>query len=181
MGVAAHPHPPLRGARLGSLVGVVGGLVFVLVNAGPLPGSTAWRVAGVAAAIGVVVLSLTRPAPADAEPSRAALRTYLLSVGAMVVAVPAGSAVLRAVDQQDLVLPWVVAVVGLHFVPFAAAFTAPVFRVLGLALVAIAVAGVVAGLAGWSDAAAATGLAAGFALLVAAGAPYARTRPATPR
>lgn len=162
--------------RLGSLVGVVGGLVFVLVNAGALPGALVWRVLAVAAAVVVVALLATRPVAGAGPPSREALRTYLVSVGLMVVAIPVGAAVLGALGEERLVLPWVVVVVGAHFVPFASAFAAPVFRLLGLALVAIGAVGAVAALAGAGDAPEATGVAAGSALLAAAAAPLLRRR-----
>ena len=166
--------PPLQGAQLGSVVGVVGGLVFVLVNAGPLPASPAWRGLAVASAAAVVALLVVRPAPAPVEPSTGALRVYLVSVGAMVLAIPVGAAVLNGLDRPGLVLPWVVLVVGLHFVPFARAFAAPVFSVLGAVLVLVAVVGAGAALAGADHAGAATGVAAGLALLAAAAAPYVR-------
>lgn len=51
---------PLSGAKIGSLIGCVGGLAFYLVNAGPLP--DAWplllRVLGVLLFVGVVALVL---------------------------------------------------------------------------------------------------------------------------
>src|SRR5918998_123970 len=120
---------------LGSLIGAVGGLVFVLVNAGGLP-------------------------------PRESLRPYLVAVGAMAVAIPLGSVALRRlVDRPELTLPWVVLVVGLHFLPMAAAFGGPVFRTLGLGLALVALLGGALTLLAGPVWASATGVAAGFALL----------------
>ena len=54
--------------------------------------------------------------------------------------------------RPELVLPWVVLVVGAHFLPMARAFRVPVLGAVGLALVLAAVAGAVLVLAlgpGW--------------------------------
>lgn len=60
----------------------------------------------------------------------------------MVAAFPLGSLVLtRVVGQPALVLPWVVLVVGAHFLPFAAAFRAGIFRAMAWTLIAIALVG----------------------------------------
>lgn len=102
------------------------------------------------------------------SPSRSALRTYGISVVAIVVAIPVGSALMSNVlEKPHAVLVWVVFVVGAHFLPFANAFHLPVFRWLSASLVLTAVIGAVPALAndsalvaGW------TGVAAGFVLLV---------------
>ena len=163
--------------RTGSRVGSVGGVLFVLLNAGVAgsPAATVLRVVGVAAFAGVLWLAVLRPgAPrSGSPPSRAALRTYLLCVLGEAVAIPLGAQVLtRALERPDLVLPWVVVVVGVHFAPFARTFGVPLFGRLAVALVALGLVGgvltvllgpVVAGL---------TGVVAGFVLLafVAVGA-----------
>lgn len=150
------------------MIGAVGGLVFVLVNAGPLPGATLWRVLGVAAFVAALVL-VARSRVVSPAPSPGALRVYGLSVTAMVLAIVAGANVLtRAVDWPELVLCWVVIVVGAHFVPFARAFSAPVFLMLGWALVVIGISGGAAVLAGLADAESWCGVTAGFVLLAAA-------------
>lgn len=170
----------IHGRQVGSLVGTAGGLVFVLVNAAGLPGGTGLRVVAVLAAVGLVAATLLRPAPAPPPPTERAWRTYRLSVVAMVVAIPAGARLLTAGGHAELVLPWVVLVVGLHFVPFAPAFGAPLFRALGLALAGAATAGAVAARAGVPDAPAWTGVVAGLLLLAAAASPLVpRLRPAT--
>jgi hypothetical protein len=157
-----------HGARLGSLVGAVAGLVFVLVNAGGLPGGTVLRAAGVIV-FAVVVAAIVRSRVESPAPERSALRTYWTCVAAEVVAILVGAQVLTRLDQPDLVLCWVVLVVGVHFVPFARAFRAPVFLPLGLALVALGVLGGVAVLADVDDAQLWAAVLAGLTLLGFAG------------
>jgi len=101
-------------------------------------------------------------------PSRSALRTYGISVAAMVVAIPVGATIITTTwDRPNAVLVWVVFVVGVHFLPFAQAFHLPVFRWLSASLVLVSLAGAVPTLASDSATAAGwTGVAAGFVLLL---------------
>lgn len=156
------------GVRLGSLVGAAFGLVFVLVNAGGIAGSALWQVAAVVA-FAAVVAAAARSRVSAPPPAPTALRTYGACVLAEVVAIPVGARVLTALDQPDLVLCWVVLVVGVHFGPFARAFDAPVFLPLAIALVLLALGGGALVLAGVDDAQLATGVVAGFVLLAVAG------------
>lgn len=145
-------------------------LVFVLVNAGSLPDPVALvlRVVAVVAFVAVIVVTLrsgsrTPPGP---PPDRRAWRVYLVCVVAMVAAFPLGSLVLtRVFGQPALVLPWVVLVVGAHFLPFASAFRAGIFRAMAWTLVAIALVGGLATLLLDPVASPLTGVAAGVALL----------------
>lgn len=173
---------------VGALIGGIGGLVFVVANAGGLPSGWAWpvRVAGLVAFLCVLWFAvLRRWSVRSSGPARPeALRTYGWSVLAMVAAIPLGSFVLRKVDHPQLVLPWVVVVVGAHFLPMARGFAAPVFTRLGLILVGV---GVLGGLAtalsraeSTGHALAFTGTAAGFAILAcsASGSRLAGAAPA---
>jgi hypothetical protein len=170
--------------HLGSLIGANGGLVFVLVNAGELPGRSALplRVIAVIAFIAVIGVTLRSGSatPGGPAPDRRAWRTYLICVVAMVAAIPLGSVVLtRTFGQPTLVLPWVVLVVGAHFLPFAAAFRAGIFRALSWTLIAIALVGGTAAVSVDPTVAPLTGVVAGFALLAfsAAGPLQWRRRP----
>ncbi len=159
----------MRGSKIGSWVGVVAGLVFVTVNAGGLPDPwpVVLRIAGVVAAAAVAVV-IVRARVVDATPpSPRAIRIYGWCVTAMVVAIPVGASLLNGpIDAPELTVVWVVAVVGAHFLPFAAAFDAPVFRPLALALLAVAAAGAATTLVtGGEEPAAATAVTAGFVLL----------------
>lgn len=102
-------------------------------------------------------------------PEPRALRTYGISVIAMLLLFPVGNLLLRSIGRPELMLPWVVLVVGAHFLPMAWAFRAPVLRAVGGGLVAVAVLGAVLVLTvgpGWPVSA--TAVAAGSALLAAA-------------
>ena len=157
----------MRALPLGSVVGAVAGLVFVLVNAAAVPGALVWRIAGSVAFAAVVWFVARGPQLTPAPPSREALRTYGVSVVAMLVALPVGGAVITNIlDKPDAVLVWVVFVVGAHFLPFARAFHLPVFLWLSLSLVVVSVVGAVPALAFDSETAAGwTAVAAGFILL----------------
>lgn len=165
------PHP----YRLGSLVGAIGGTVFVLANRDllttplPLVALVAWGLALVAYGYAV----WWRPAhalPAPGTPSPRAGPVYLLAVAAMVGAIWLGLWLLDRVGRGELGPALIAACVGLHFIPFARAFAAPVFGQLGWLLGLIGLGGL---LIGWllrpEAAAAGAGLAAvlsGLALLV---------------
>jgi hypothetical protein len=157
----------VRTLPLGSVVGAVAGLVFVLGNAGAVPGALVWRIAAVVAFAAVLWFVVRGPQLTAAPPTRGALRTYGLSVVAMLVALPVGAAVITNVlDKPDSVLVWVVFVVGAHLLPFARAFHLPVFLWLSLSLVVVSVVGAVPALAFGSETAAGwTAVAAGFILL----------------
>ena len=64
-----------------------------------------------------------------------------------------------------MVLPWVVLVVGAHFLPFASAFRTGIFRSMAWTLIAIALVGGLATVLVDPAASPLTGVLAGFALL----------------
>jgi len=165
----------MRGRRTGALIGAVGGVVFVLANAGALgsPTSVVLRVVGVVAFAVVLWWAVLRPGGVSPgpQPSPAALRTYLVCVAGEVVAIPLGAQVLvRAVGRPELVLPWVVLVVGVHFLPFARTFRVPLFSGLAWTLVVLGLLGGVLAVVVGPVLASATGVLAGFVLLAFAGA-----------
>lgn len=108
------------------------------------------------------------PKIAHAVPGRDAIRTYGFAVLGMIAAIFVGARVLDGVfDRPTAVLPWVVLVVGGHFLPFAGAFQLPIFRLLAITLVVVGLAGLMPTLmkenttvAGW------TGVVAGFVMLL---------------
>jgi hypothetical protein len=158
----------MQGQKFGSWVGVVAGLAFVAFNVGGLPDP--WPVllwiAGLVAAAFVAVVIVRAPAAHVEPPSRQAIRVYGWCVTAMIVAIPLGASLLNGpLDAPELTVVWVVAVVGAHFLPFASAFEAPVFRSLAWTLLAVAAAGAAATLLIGKGAAPATAVVAGFVLL----------------
>ncbi|WP_299518216.1 hypothetical protein [uncultured Serinicoccus sp.] len=161
--------------RIGSIIGLVGATVFVLVNRGALPG--AWPVVSLVcylvAAAGYVWAVWVRPAsslPAGRPPRRHAGLVYLASVAGMLLVFALGRPVLAQAGREELMPALVAAGVGLHFIPFAAAFRAPVFLTLGWLLAAIGVVGLVVGwLGGGAIAAAAAAVTAGVVMLAVMG------------
>ena len=161
----------LAGRQVGALIGAIAGLVFVLINAGAAAGPWAWvlRGLGIVAFAGVLWVSVLRRerVPADQPPpSASAWRVYWVMVAFEVVLLPVGVKLLVRLDHPELTVPWVALIVGVHFLPFARAFEAPVFRVLGLVLIGLAVVGGVLGLRAGADVATlVAGIGSGIALL----------------
>lgn len=128
--------------RLGSTIGLIGGAVFVLVNRTALPplASTAALVCWIVLLMGAIWAVWIRRAPQSADPlpprPRAGL-AYGLACAGMVLLIVAGSNALRLWDMAGAIPPLVAAAVGLHFLPFAQAFRAPFFTLLGLAMTVI--------------------------------------------
>jgi hypothetical protein len=147
--------------KLGSLIGGAFGLVFVLVNAGPLPTAldAAVRIIGVVAFV-VVLVALRRPrsAVARARPATGGFgRGYWFVVLAEVVAILAGVRLLSGpLDTPDAGVAWAATVVGLHFVALAVVWAQRFFHVLGAAIAVCGLAGLVLALAGAPTAASAT-------------------------
>lgn len=158
------------------LVGGIFGLVFVLVNAGDLPGpfDLAVRVCGIALFIGVVALLYrSRGGTPMPEGGPRAWKVYRIAVAAEVIALFGGTNLLSRTGHGDLSLPWVVIVVGVHFIPLGWAFAAHFFHVLGGILTGLGVLGGILALAGSERATVSfvSGVCAGLVLLVFAARP----------
>lgn len=157
---------------LGSLIGAIGGTVFVLANRGQLPGPwpllalIVWVLA-LAGYVWQVLLLPARLLPEAKRPRSRAGLIYLAAVVGMIVAIQVARAVLVGADREGLMPAAIVVAVGLHFVPFASAFRAPIFLQLGLLLSAIGTIGLVWGLTGDSAVpAAGAAVLAGLTMLV---------------
>lgn len=160
-----------NGAKTGALIGAVGGLVFVLVNAGSAggPWPTILRVLGVAL-FGVAVVLVLRqpPLPLEQHRTRAQMRAYLAIVLAEVLAIPIGASLLTNVFGLDnAALPWVLIVLGVHFVGFERVFPHAGFQALGVVLTVVGVVTLVLAIAGADDdlVIVCSGVVAGFVLL----------------
>ena len=142
----------MSGAKVGSLLGAVGGLVFIVSNAGELQG--AWPLVLRLVGIGTFVLVVSLVLRADVigsgvAPTRAQMRGYGLTVLAEVLAIVVGSRVLvGGFDLPEATLPWVATVVGVHFVVFARIFNESIFAVLGIPMTVCGVVGVAMAVAG---------------------------------
>lgn len=130
---------------LGSIVGVIAGLAFVVINASEVPGSSMWRIAAMLAAAAIVWFVIVKGPAVSHEPaSREAIGTYGFAVTAMVVSIVLGASVITNVlEAPDTVPIWVVFCVGAHFWPFASTFALPVFRALAAALMLVALVGAI--------------------------------------
>lgn len=125
----------------GLLIGATFGLVYVLVNAGALPGPVALvlRVLAAVAYAGLVVVVVVvragRPSGGPGGGGVRFSRGYWVVVGGEVAAFVVGNAVLSGpLERPEAVLPWVTTVVGVHFLvlAFSSATPAAVATVAGV-------------------------------------------------
>ena len=178
------------GMVVGSLVGVVFGLVFIEVNSGGLTGS--WplvvRVAGAVVALALLagVLWVARRGEVEGEvPSGGfAGRRYWNIVGLEGLALFAGLAVINGVlGRPEYAVPWIALVVGVHFVLLAQAWRIGLYRGLGIAQTALGLAGFVLAATGASLATVnvVAGVLSGVALYVTVAIAVLRSRPVSVR
>lgn len=157
--------------RIAPAIGAVGGLAFILINAGELPSMPALVVRGVGVAAFAFVIWFAvlrrRPDEGPRDPvSPRAMRVYWISVAAEAAAIPVGAAVIASVlELPELTVCWVVLVLGVHFLPFAGAFELPIFAQMGWTLVGLALVGGALALTVTEQAAAWSAIAAGAVLL----------------
>lgn len=169
--------------RWGSLIGLVGGMVFIASYAsvlGPVVSTTAWA-AGLALVAVALFAHYVRPVSLGplARPRPLALATYCGCVVGELALIAAGSRALTAAGHSELRPALIAAVVGLHFVPFAWAFRERMFLYLGGAVAVIGATGLLAGALGVPHAADALAVLAGLVMLTVITL-YARGRFARP-
>lgn len=137
----------------------------------PALGRAIWIIAGVIG-LGLVAAALTahylRPLPLGqlAPPRPAALATYGACVLGELILIDLGSRALTAAGHGELRPALIATVVGLHFIPFAWAFSERMFYWLGGLVATLGVAGLLAGFAGVAHAAEAMAVTAGLAMQV---------------
>jgi hypothetical protein len=130
-----------------SLICAIGGVVFLTVSSLWLPGVFAWLVGvlGVLGFAGVLWYAVLRKRPAARPPhprSPRAIRTYLICTALEIVATPVGALLfVRVLRQPAVVLPWMVVLAGLHFLPYASAFGNQLFDRLGGVLFGLGILG----------------------------------------
>ncbi len=133
----------------GTIVGAVGATGFVMVNRGDLPAP--WPVVALlawAVALGVylwVVFAAPRDFAATAPVASRAGLVYLGSVVGMLLLIRVGTASLDGSGHTGLRPALIVVAVGLHFLPFAAAFHTPTFTRLALLMTLIGAVGLTLG------------------------------------
>jgi len=171
-----------RGVDREALVGVAiaggFGIGWAFWAASGLTGdaAAAVRIAGIVIGALIVAGALWRQhavGAGDGEPRRDSMfrsRGYVLWVGAEVVALVAGNAILGATGHGAYIAAWTALVVGVHFLGFGRLFVA-MFYWVGAAFVGAAVVGAAFGVADGTRQAveASTGLIAAASLFVAGG------------
>jgi hypothetical protein len=116
-------------------------------------------------AIAGLVIGLRSPAAGSAMRRPGASRRYGIIVGTEFGSAAVGAAILGVIGQAEYIPVWVCAVVGVHFFPLASVLADSGLRVLGVATVLVAAAGLVIALVSDVDAATVTGIGAGLLLL----------------
>ncbi|WP_147916184.1 hypothetical protein [Ruania zhangjianzhongii] len=163
--------------RLPALIGAGFGLLFLLINAGSLPAP--WplgvRVAGVLLTAAVAARVLTGAVAPAPRPGPSAMRTYWRWVGIEGIAIVAGTFLLGRFGLGEFGVLWVIAVVGVHFLPFATAFGHRAYAALGWVLIALALVGAVLAILFGATGSGVAGVTAGVVLLVFAAA-FGRAR-----
>lgn len=153
------PSSVWAGGRLGSLIGLVFGVIYLEANAGswPRPVGLSIRLAGLVAG-GAVLATIMRPRHVDgaqvganrSEPAPGFGRRYWMIVGAEAIALVIGLAMFNGpLHAARAAVAWVSFVVGVHFFPLSALFRARLFVVLGTAIAGCGLAGLALA---WADA-----------------------------
>ena len=157
-----------NGARVGALIGAVGGLAFLLVNSWPFPEPyrSVITVAVVLWFIWTVWEVLRVPDDPDAvRPDAQQLRTFWIVVAVEVVLIVGGAQLfIRVLDNPSASLPWIATVLGVHWLVFRSVFREDVFLWLGTLTLTCGVTGLLVALTGVAEenTAAATAIASGF-------------------
>jgi hypothetical protein len=185
-GGVARPSVQWNGARVGALIGAVGGVLFVVLNAWPL--GEPWT--NVAIGIGVAwflwdLRAIMRvPEDPDAvRPDARQMQAFWIVVALEVILIIGGTQLaIRVLEIPSASLPWVATVLGVHWLVFRMVFRQEVFLWLGCFTLTCGVVGLmvaltgVAGSDGLAATAIASGLIVGAVMLVAVGIDAGRRR-----
>lgn len=156
------------GARVGALVGAVGGLLFLLLNAWPFgdPWANVVRVMGVLWFLGVLWAIWRVPNDPDpVRPDARQMQAFWIVVGLEVVLIVAGTQLaIHVLDLPSASVPWVATVLGVHWLVFRMVFREDVFLWLGWLTLTCGLVGLLVALTGVAgeDALAATAIASGL-------------------
>lgn len=156
--------------RWGSLIGLVGGMVFITsysAGLGRAVSITAW-VCGLGLVGAALFAHYIRPVALGplARPRPVMLITYGACVVGELALINLGSRALSAAGHADLRPALIAAVVGLHFIPFAWAFGERMFYWLGGLVATLGAVGLALGLIGVARSADAVAVAAGLTMQV---------------
>lgn len=120
---------------------------------------------GVMVAVVGAVVAFRAPGQTSALRDRAAGRRYGILIGVEFAAIAVGAAILGLAGQAEYIPAWICAVVGVHFFPLAPLLRDPSLTVLGIALCAVAVTGLIGGLVAVVAVSTIVGIGAGIAQL----------------
>jgi len=164
--------PPLAvdPRRWGSLIGLIGGLVFIGSYSSALGAavSTAAWTGGVVLVLAALSAHYVWPVALGpmARPSRLALATYVACVAGELALINLGSRALTTAGDGELQPALIAAVVGLHFIPFGWAFHERMFFWLGGLVCVLGATGLLAGAMGVGHAGEAAAVLAGLVMLI---------------
>ncbi len=164
--------PPLAvdPRRSGSLIGLIGGLLFIGSYSsalGAAVSAAAWA-AGVILVLAALSALYVWPVALGpmARPGRLALATYVACVVGELAVIKLGSQALTAAGHGELRPTLITGVVGLHFIPFAWAFHERMFLWLGGLVCVLGVTGLLAGAMGVAHVAETAAVLAGLLMLI---------------
>jgi hypothetical protein len=172
-----------NGARVGALIGAVGGLAFILFNSWPL--GDVWS--NVAIVLGVIwflwdLFAIWRvPDDPDAfRPDARQMQAFWIVVALEVLLIIGGTQlIIRVLDMPSASVPWVATVLGVHWLAFRLVFQQDVFLWLGWFTLTCGLVGLMVaftGLGGPEATAIASGLVVGVVILGAVGIDARRRR-----
>jgi MFS family permease len=140
----------MNGARVGALIGLVGGLLFVVVNGFVLPTPWSGVVIGIALLVALLATRTvlrTAPDPEAYRPDSRQMQAFWITIGLEVAALVGGGLVLNQVlHVPEASLPWVSLVLGLHWLVFKTVFQQDVFLWLGWFTLTLGIVGMIAAL-----------------------------------
>lgn len=148
----------MLGQQIGSTIAAVFGLIYVLVNTGSLPPTTALALRALAGiAFGLVLIGLFTSRRAgrghDGPPQQIFTRGYWIVVVIEFVALFAGARILSGpLGIPQAGVAWVSFVVGVHFFPLAVIFKQRFYHLVGAVIAACGLIGIVLALLGRSAA-----------------------------
>ena len=137
--------------------GMQGGLVQSALIAGMIASGLALMAA--------IAVNRTMAAPPTLAIDPAARRIYWVAVAVEVVMIVGGAFVLAGTGNGQWLSTWTAFVMGVHFVPLARPFGAPILKLTAVACVIVVALAVWAGLAGWAPAPTIAGAGTGLVLL----------------
>ncbi len=140
----------MNGARVGALIGLVGGVVFVVVNGFLLPSPWSEVVIGIGVLMALLATRTVlraKPDPTAYRPDARQMQAFWITIGLEVVALVGGGLLVNQVLHVPAAsLPWFSLVLGVHWLVFKTVFQQDVFLWLGWFTLTLGVVGMVAAL-----------------------------------